>query len=164
VKVTKDFTVAAARAFGGLASAEDPFNFVYVSGAGATTEPGRFSAIFARVKGETELALAELRRQNPNLHASSARPAFVDVASHDAIKPYIPQRPLSHRLLEPLVATPIRLGLKSFHSPTESLGRVLTEIAIGRHQDQFLPAKDLQMVGQFPILENSLLRRLAGLR
>ncbi|OKL56451.1 hypothetical protein UA08_08219 [Talaromyces atroroseus] len=58
------------------ATAGEPFDFVYVSGSGATTTPGRFSALFARLKGEAEMALAGL-----------LRPAFIDVKEHSAIKP-----------------------------------------------------------------------------
>ncbi|KAF7524944.1 hypothetical protein G7054_g11257 [Neopestalotiopsis clavispora] len=98
------------------------------------------------------------------LHALSARPAYVDGHGHAAIQPYLPVRPLSLRLLDPILGPPIRWGVKGFHSPTEPLGRVLAELAIGKHQDQFVPAgKELQMIGQFPIMENSVLRRLVGI-
>ncbi|KAI3319486.1 putative nucleoside-diphosphate-sugar epimerase [Xylariaceae sp. AK1471] len=162
VKITKDYAVAASQAFQELAHENEPFNFVYVSGHGATTEPGRFSAIFARVKGETELALAALRKQNPLMHTSSARPAAVDAGQHEAIQKYIPTAPLSYRMMAFLLATPIRAGLPSFHSPTEELGRVLTELAMGKHPTTS-PTKDISMIGQFPILSNPALRRLAAL-
>ncbi|KAK9783790.1 putative Nucleoside-diphosphate-sugar epimerase [Seiridium cardinale] len=163
VKITKTFTLEAAKAFQSLASDEQPFNFVYVSGAGATTEPGRFTQIFARVKGETELALAELRKQQPSFRASSARPAYVDASAHDAIKPYLPNKPFPISLLKSVVGGPIRFGLKSFHSPTEPLGRALTGIAMGRYQDRLVAGKGIHMIGQFPILENSVLKQVVGL-
>lgn len=163
VKITKTFTLEAAKAFSTLATVDEPFNFVYVSGNGATTEPGRFSAIFARVKGETELALAALRKDNPNLYASSVRPAYVDAGDHAAIASYVPQRPFVHRFFEAFVGPPVKFGYRSLHSPTEPLGRFLTEIALGKHRDQFVAGKGVQMVGSFPILENSVLRQLAGL-
>jgi hypothetical protein len=161
VKITKDYALAASRAFQGLAHENEPFNFVYVSGAGATTEPGRFSAIFARVKGETELALAALRKQNPLMHTVSARPAAVDATAHKAVHDYLPTPPLSYRMMAPLFLTPIRVALPSFHSPTEELGQVLTEMAMGKHLITS-PARDISMIGQFPILENSALRKLAA--
>ncbi|KAI2633538.1 putative nucleoside-diphosphate-sugar epimerase [Hypomontagnella submonticulosa] len=162
VKITKDYTLAASEAFQALGSEQEPFNFVYISGEGATTQPGRFSAIFARVKGETELALAEMRKANPSFHASSVRPAFIDSASHDAIKPYIPVPNLLYRTLLPVVGPAIRCGFTGSWSPTQDLGRFLTEMAMGRYKDQ-LVAKDIQMVGEFPILANTAFRRLAGL-
>lgn len=162
VKITKDYTLAASEAFQKLGSEEEPFNFVYVSGTGATTQPGRFSAIFARVKGETELALAEMRRANPSFHASSIRPAFIDAASHDAIKPYIPVKTPLYKAAYALLGPPMRYGARSYWSPTQDLGRFLTEMAMGRYKDQF-KAKDIQMEGEFPILENSAFRRLSGL-
>ncbi|KAI0394162.1 putative nucleoside-diphosphate-sugar epimerase [Xylariaceae sp. FL0594] len=161
VRITKDYALAASQAFQKLAHENEPFNFVYVSGHGATTEPGRFAAIFARVKGETEVALAALRRQNPWLHAMSVRPAAVDGSAHEAIKRYLPTPPILIRMLGSVLLTPIRVGLPSLHSPTEELGRVLTELAMGRHV--LTPGKDIATIGEFPILENSALRRLAAL-
>ncbi|OTB03888.1 hypothetical protein M426DRAFT_59612 [Hypoxylon sp. CI-4A] len=162
VKITKDYTLAAAEAFQTLGSEQQPFNFVYVSGEGATTEPGRFSAIFARTKGETEVALANMRKANPSFHSSSVRPAGVDATSHDAVKPYLPTQPLAIRAMGKVLMPVIRYGVPSFHSPTQDLGRFLTEMAMGRYKDQF-QAKDIQMVGAFPILANTAFRRLSGL-
>ncbi|KAI1474886.1 putative nucleoside-diphosphate-sugar epimerase [Daldinia eschscholtzii] len=162
VKITKDYTLAASKAFETLGSDEKPFNFVYVSGMGATTQPGRFSAIFARVKGETELALAEMRKTRPSFHASSVRPGYVDASSHDAIKPYIPAKLPLLKAAEVFMGIPIKYAMKSYWSPTQDLGRFLTEMAMGRYKDQ-LKAKDIQMEGDFPILENSAFRRLSGL-
>ncbi|KAI1775862.1 putative nucleoside-diphosphate-sugar epimerase [Hypoxylon cercidicola] len=163
VKITKDYALAASKAFQTLASEQEPFNFVYVSGAGATTEPGRFSAIFARTKGETEVALAEMRKANPIFHASSIRAGFVDSARHDAIKPYIPVPNLMYRALLSILAPPIRCGFQWACSPTDELGRFLAEVAMGRYKSQFTQGKDIQMIGKFPILENTAFRRLAGL-
>ncbi|KAI0134820.1 putative nucleoside-diphosphate-sugar epimerase [Daldinia grandis] len=162
VKITKDYTLAASEAFQKLGSEKEPFNFVYVSGTGATTQPGRFSAIFARVKGETELALADMRKRNPSFHASSIRPAFIDAADHDAIKPYIPVKTALYKAAYALLGPPMRYGAKTYWSPTQDLGRFLTEMAMGRYKDQF-KANDIQLEGEFPILENSAFRRLSGL-
>ncbi|KAJ5468742.1 hypothetical protein N7475_006494 [Penicillium sp. IBT 31633x] len=90
VKITKDYTLAAANAFSTIKPSNHPFRFIHVSGEGATQNPGRFSPIFARVKGETEVLLGSLSEQNSTFRADSVRPAFVDSATHDAIKPYIP--------------------------------------------------------------------------
>ncbi|KAI1172017.1 putative nucleoside-diphosphate-sugar epimerase [Nemania sp. FL0916] len=162
VKITKDYAIAASEAFQSLARENEPFNFVYVSGHGATTEPGRFSPIFARVKGETELALAALRKTNPLMHNISVRPAGVDAFGHEAILRYIPARPLPIRVLHSVVGTPIRNLVPSFHSPTAELGRFLTETAMGKHSAT-PPAKDVAMVGDFPIFENTAFRRLMGM-
>ncbi|KAI1813211.1 putative nucleoside-diphosphate-sugar epimerase [Poronia punctata] len=161
VKITKDYALAASKAFQQLSQENEPFNFVYVSGAGATVQPGRFSAIFARVKGETEVALAALRKQNPSMHTMSIRPAAVDATAHEAIKNYLPTSPLVYRMMAPFVLTPIRVLVPSFHSPTQELGRVLTELAMGQHR--ITPSKDVATIGDFPILENSALRRVAAL-
>ena len=70
VKITKEFPLALATS---LISArqpskatQQPLNFVYVSGEGATHSPGRFTQIFARVKGEAELALLSLSKEPQN--------------------------------------------------------------------------------------------------
>ncbi|KAI1267017.1 putative nucleoside-diphosphate-sugar epimerase [Xylariaceae sp. FL1019] len=160
VKITKDYALAASEAFQGLAPENEPFNFVYVSGYGATTEPGRFSAIFARVKGETEVALAALRKQNPMMHLMSARPCAVDGNEHAAIKPYLPTPSVHIRVLSSFLALPIKYLMPGLHSPTAELGRVLTELAMGKHPITG-PAKDISMIGEFPVLENTALRRLA---
>ncbi|KAI1255578.1 hypothetical protein MGN70_002693 [Eutypa lata] len=162
IKITKDYALAASKAFQELASDGEPFNFVYVSGLGATLEPGRFTQIFARVKGETELALAELRKSSPLLHALSARPAVIDPLDHDTIKPYIPIAPWTIGVARNILGPIVKRGLPKLYSPTEELGRVLTELAMGKHTDRFT-ATDIGKVGEFPILENTALRRLATL-
>jgi hypothetical protein len=163
IKITKNFSLAAARAFETLASPEQPFNFVYVSGSGANTEPGMFTQLFARVKGEVELALADMCRSNPSFHTISARPMAVDASGHAAIAPYIPTPPPAYRLLIPVLGPPVRTWFKGIHSPTEPLGRVLAELAIGKHEEQSVAGDDVRMIGNFPILENRALRRFAGL-
>ncbi|KAI1125529.1 putative nucleoside-diphosphate-sugar epimerase [Nemania abortiva] len=162
VKITKDYALAASQAFQELAHENEPFNFVYVSGGGASTEPGRFSALYSRVKGETEIALAALRKQNTLMHTSSVRPAAVDGTAHDAIKKYIPSPPVAYRMLIPLLLTPIRVGLPSMHAPTLELGRFLTEMAMGKYPIAS-PTRDISMIGEFPILENAAWRQLSGM-
>ena len=140
----------------------EPFNFVYVSGVGTTTEPTRFSAFWAKIKGETELALADIRKTNPLMHTSSVRTGLGSDVHHDSIKPYIPNRPYYEKFLR--ATEPVFHALTpSLLTPTEHYGKFLTEVAIGRYQDQSRASKGIQMVGDMPILENSAFRRLAGL-
>ncbi|KAL1848957.1 hypothetical protein Daus18300_013415 [Diaporthe australafricana] len=164
IKITKDFTLRAAEAFQTLGSDAQPFNFVYVSGEGTTHSPGRFTPIFGRVKGETEKALAEMRRANPSFHASSVRPAFVDAAAHDAIKPYVPAQGMARDAMLAVLGPPIRILAKGSWSPTLPLGRFMTEMAMGRWEAEMRaggPA--IERLGEFPVLGNSAFRRLAGL-
>lgn len=164
VKITKDFTLRAAEAFQTLGSDSQPFNFVYVSGEGSTLEPGRLTPIFGRVKGETEKALAEMRRANPSFHASSIRPAFVDAAAHDAVKPYIPAVNFQMRAMVAVLGPPIRGFAKWGWSPTVPLGRFMTEMAMGRWEAQVAAGgTGVERLGEFPILGNVAFRRLAGL-
>lgn len=133
-----------------------------MSALGASLQPGRFTPIFARVKGETETALAEMRKVNPAFHSSSIRPAGIDATFHHAIKPYLPAPGLVKRLLLPPVAALSRTLLASMSSPTEPLGRFMTEMAMG-NWDAKCSGVDVAKLGQFPVLENTAFRRLAGL-
>ncbi|KAI0411119.1 hypothetical protein F5X98DRAFT_384279 [Xylaria grammica] len=163
VKITKDYALAASEAFQELAQdAAAPFNFVYVSGHGATFTPGLLTPIFGRVKGETETALAALRARNPLFHASSARPAAVDGSAHDAIQKYLPVAPLVYRAVAPLMRVPVQLAFSGLYSPTQPLGRFLTDMAMGKYS-LAAPARDIAMIGEFPVLENTAIRRLVGL-
>jgi hypothetical protein len=164
VKITKDYALEAAKAFADLPGSSEPFRFIYVSGEGATHDPGRFSPIFARVKGETELALAELRKSNAKLWTDTVRPGMVDPIDHEAIKPFIPnsERPLAYRLGEQVLAPVMRTMLKSHVSPTEPLGRFMTDMAMGKY-DGKLSGNGVIRVGDSSIVENVGFRRLFGL-
>ncbi|KAL9021138.1 MAG: hypothetical protein Q9185_001677 [Variospora sp. 1 TL-2023] len=73
--ITYDYGLAAAEAFASLSPA---FNFVYISGAKVSRTPGRFTPLFARVKGEAEASLLALRSEHPGLRIWNVRPAFID--------------------------------------------------------------------------------------
>ncbi|KAK2021819.1 nucleoside-diphosphate-sugar epimerase [Colletotrichum zoysiae] len=165
VKITKDYALAAAKAFADLAPGDEPFRFVYVSGEGATQKPGRFSAIFARVKGETETLLSGMRAENPRLRAESVRPGFIDNAAHDAIKPYVPDPGFVYNAMGVVLAPAIRAFGQGFVSPTETLGRFMAEMAMGK-VDAGLAAGGKGIVtldGGLRVVNNAAFRRLAGL-
>ena len=159
VAITKDYTLAAADAFSNLGG-KQPFRFIYVSGEGATQTPGRFSAIFARVKGQTESALADLT--SDRLQADSVRPAFVDAAAHTAIKPYIPDPGVLYRSGMVFLGPVIRTGFKSMHSPTEALGTFLTKMAMGSVDDK-LEGNGVFKIGKSRVVENVGIRRIMDL-
>lgn len=133
-----------------------------MAGDGTTHTPGRFTPIFGRVKGETELQLAAMRKANPAFHASSIRPAFIDSGAHEAIKPYLATPGLAKAVLLPPFAAVARTFLNSKCSPTEHLGKFMTEMAMGKWDARF-DGVGVEHVGKFPILENSAFRRLAEL-
>ncbi|KAF7561959.1 hypothetical protein G7046_g2183 [Stylonectria norvegica] len=163
VKITKDFTLAAATAFATLSTSEnDPFRFVYVSGEGATQTPGMFSAIFARIKGETEQALADMTAEIPTLQAYSARPGFVDPAVHSAILPYIPAPGLAKRLADVALGPPIKMFYSALHSPTEPLGKFFTQVAMGK-LDSKMEGNGAFKLGPSWIVYNVGIRRMMGL-
>lgn len=163
VKITKDYALAAANAFQKIPQDESkPFSFVYVSGAGTTHEPGPFSAIFARVKGETELALAEMRKQNPLFHTSTVRPAFVDAAAHEAVKAYIPTPTFAMVAGAAVLGPVVRMAVKGSWSPTEPLGRFLTGMAMGKYE-RAMDGPGVERLGAFPVVGNVAFRRAMGL-
>lgn len=184
VRITKEYSLAAAKAFATLPTSDEgastsssppaPFRFVYVSGEGATHTPGRFSATFARVKGETEKALAELSTTTAGgggreslLRADSVRPGFVDAARHAAIKPYIPDPGLMYNASALTLGTVIRSAYRRMHSPTEVLGVFMTQLAAGGIDDAKMEGPGASRVGSSPsapwVVENVGFRRIMGL-
>ncbi|KAK1445579.1 nucleoside-diphosphate-sugar epimerase [Colletotrichum melonis] len=166
VKITKDYTLEAAKAFANLPPNNEPFRFIYVSGEGATQTPGRFSAIFARVKGETETLLSEMRAANPRLRAESVRPAFVDKAGHKAAETYAPNAGALYNAMNMLLGPVIRATMPSFVSPTEVLGKFMSEMAMGKMDDGLTAGGKgiITLNGGLRVVENVGFRRLAGLQ
>ncbi|KJZ71385.1 hypothetical protein HIM_09226 [Hirsutella minnesotensis 3608] len=170
VKITKDYALAAADAFSTLSptsslptSQQRPFRFIYVSGEGATHSPGRFSAIFARTKGDTERALANTAERKPQLlRADCVRPAYVDSSKHEAIRAYIPNAGLLYNTAELAFGPAIRVGYRSMHSPTEMLGAFMTQLAMGK-LDTKLDGPGCFRLGPSWIVGNIGFRRIMGL-
>jgi hypothetical protein len=113
--------------------------------------------IFGRVKGETELALAEMRKANPLFRANTVRPAIVDGRQNTATLPYLPQSAFWNGLI-----SVVKQLFPGRWSPTEPLGRFLAEMAMGRW-DAELKGKEFEHVGDFAVVENSGFLKLAGL-
>ncbi|KAF9889743.1 hypothetical protein FE257_007049 [Aspergillus nanangensis] len=160
VKITLDYPLAAAEAFSTLS---DSFNFVYVSGEGATQSPGRFTPIFGRVKGECETSLIALAKRYPSLKPYSVRPGYVDPQNDPNVLKHILQRPDQQVMLKKTVrgvlAPVFRAAYAKGVSPTEHLGRFLTGLATGDGK----PMEGEGVSGGGWILSNVAFRRLAGL-
>lgn len=163
VKITKDYTLAGAKAFADLAPANEPFRFIYVSGLGATQIPGMFSAIFARVKGETETKLSEMRGANPRFAAESVRAAGVDATAHTAIHPFIPDPGMLYKVMNATLLPVMTTFMKGMHTPTEPLGRFLTEMAMGKHEAELKGKDVVTLDGGLRLVENGTFRRIMGL-
>lgn len=161
VKITKTYAVEAAKAFATLGREEEPFRFVYVSGEGATQNPGRFSAIFARVKGETEQILGDMAAKIPTLRADSARPAGVDAGTHLAIQPYIPDPGMLLKATMVAFGPVIRNLYTSMHSPTEMLGPFFTQMAMGRLDGKIEGPGAFKLGGGW-VIGNVAIRRMMG--
>lgn len=162
IKITKDYTLAAARAFSTLSTREDqPFRFVYVSGEGATQEPGHFTATFARTKGETEIALAEMSNELHTMRAYSVRLGGVDASNHDAIKEYIPDPGALYRAMGNTLYPVIRSLMPLSLAPTDILGDCLSKMAMGKLDDK-LEGPGAFQTGLSWTLNNKAMRRVAG--
>jgi len=190
VHITKDYALAAAKAFAGLktqpaapntsgsgGSDAEKFKFVFVSGAGATFKPRAWTPLFGRVKGETEQALLSLARSAPYkdmLSVYSVRPAAVD--GHN--QPWIwgpvlsDKRSWFQRTYLRVLMYPIRSGWAGTgsHSPTENLGRVLVEMACDEAKGPYSITRvgkeglDEGEEGEGRVLGNKGLRWLGGLK
>jgi hypothetical protein len=163
IHITKTMTLEAAKVFEQLKSDEpDNFRFVFVSGEGATPEPGRFTPIFGRVKGETEIALMEMEAKNPKFQAMIVRPAYVDPKDHQVIHPWIPQLSLARRWGDSVLG-PLARGLwKGMHSPTGPLGEFLAGLPVGAF-DGKLKGEGVEMHGSSVLVNNVGFRRIMGL-
>jgi hypothetical protein len=123
-----------------------------------------FTSLFARVKGETELALAAMRKANPKFQVDSLRPAMVDYSAHKSLGPYMPAQGMVMGATLAVLGPVVRTAWRGMASPTEPLGRFLAECAMGKYQGRF-QGKGMAKVGDsgMTIVENTGFRRLAGL-
>ncbi|KAJ4864561.1 hypothetical protein T069G_01091 [Trichoderma breve] len=162
IKITKDYTLAAARAFSTLSTSEDqPFRFVYVSGEGATQEPGHFTATFARTKGETEVGLATMSNELRTMRAYSVRLGGVDASQHDAIKQYIPDPGAMYRAMGSTLYPALRSLMPSALAPTDITGDCLCKMAMGE-LDNKIEGPGAFNTGLAWTLNNKAMRRVAG--
>ncbi|OAG00623.1 uncharacterized protein CC84DRAFT_1102263 [Paraphaeosphaeria sporulosa] len=153
-EITHEYPLAAANAFSKL-HPESPFTFVFVSAEGATHNPGMFSAVYERVKGQVEKAMFEFYKATPNFKLYTVRPAGVDWRSHPEIQPFMPSQPFWKRALIPVIDT----VYKPMITPTRPMGRIMTELAMSKGKP--LEGEDIQMEGT--LVSNVAFRRLAGL-
>ncbi|UKZ84314.1 uncharacterized protein TrAFT101_000227 [Trichoderma asperellum] len=164
IKITKDYTIAGAEAFSKLAPNDDPFRFVFVSGQGSTQTPGRFSNLYGRTKGETEIALSEMRSASPRLLADAVGPGFVDGKGHAAIQPYLQQQGFLIDNSKMLLRRPIEVAAKWLHCPTEPMGRFLVGMALGKYETQLRVDPDVvTMDSGLRVIKNSTITRITGL-
>ena len=174
VKITKDYTIEAAKAFSSLRdptgnSSEDAkkFKFIYVSGEGATLHPRPWTPIFGRLKGETERTLLEVSKTaqySPLLSVYSVRPAAVDGNNQPWLWNHTlnEKRTAFQRFYLKTLMVPIRWGWigEAMHSPTEELGRVVVEMALGEQRGMFEVGDGVDKESEGRTLGNKRLRML----
>ncbi|KAL4736788.1 hypothetical protein BDV11DRAFT_210968 [Aspergillus similis] len=160
IKITLDYPLAAAKAFSTLS---DSFNFVYVSGEGATQTPGMFTPLFGRVKGQAETALLNLSTKYPSLKPFCVRPAYVDTANDpETLKARLlrpDQQSFKAKSLHAIFGPLMRNVLTKSDSPTEHLGKFLTDLAKGDGK----PLSGEGVAGGGRIIPNVVFRRVAGI-
>jgi len=159
-KITYDYPMAAAKAFATLNSPK-PFKFVYVSGEGATTTPGIFTAHFGVIKGRTEAALLTLSKDPayPLFKQYSLRPGGVDPGAHSEIHQFIPEKEGLAKKAEQVLIPVVKTLFSGMHSPTKDLARVLTDLALGDGE----PLSGKGVDGEGRTIANVGMRRLAGI-
>lgn len=132
----------------------------------ATRTPGRFTQLFARVKGEAETALLALRSEYPGLRIWNVRPAFID-ESQNPLKdgPDIMLKKVFGRAL-PLFRTVWPRGV----TPAGPLAELLESCTLdtaskddvkARVQGKGVTVEEGDTLGV--LLTNTGIRRLAGL-
>ena len=158
IKITKDYPLSFTKFLLTLPISL-PLTFVYVSGEGVTHEPGFFTPIFGRVKGEAELALHKLASENPDkLTTYIGRPGGVDPRAQPEIAAFIPKSSgIIGALRGPLLGT-IGVVKKDMLSPTKELGEAFVELAKKRGEE----LKGEGMVAGW-IATNVGLRRMRGI-
>ncbi|KAJ9218007.1 hypothetical protein DTO166G4_398 [Paecilomyces variotii] len=158
IKITLDYPLAAAKAFSGLSNS---FKFVYVSGEGATTNPGFLTPLFGTVKGQAEEALLKLSKDVPALKPYSVRPAFVDAHNHPEVLKAISSRPnqqtFQRKILNNGLGPVFRCLCPDMVSPTPDLARFLTDLAMGDGE----PLHGDGISGEGRTVSNKAFRRLA---
>lgn len=129
----------------------------------ATQSPGMFTPFFGGVKGKCEQALIQLAQESPSLKPYSVRPAMVDPTFDPPVQQPFLQRPdqktLPKRLLRGILGPVIRGAYPQAVSPTQDLGRFLTDLARGDGQ----PLSGEGVTGDGWIISNQAFRRQLGL-
>ncbi|MEM9998324.1 MAG: epimerase [Bacteroidota bacterium] len=130
-RVTYDLTLSVAR---DLAGRNPAMTFVYVSGAGTNAESRQ---MWARVKGETENALAGL----PFAAVYNARPGVIQPVGGATSRTRLYRA--IYTAMAPLMPLLRRAFPKSFLD-TDQLGRALVEAGVAGASDRTLEVPDLQ--------------------
>ncbi len=136
-RVTYDLTLAVAQT---LVRLNPAMTFVYVSGAGTdSTERGR--AMWARVKGQTENALARL----PFKAAYMFRPGLIRPLHGVRSKTRLYR--VSYAVMRPLMPLLSAL-LPNYITTTEKVGRAMIRVALDGAPKTVLGAREINALGQ----------------
>ena len=160
IRITKEYPIAAARAFRRIPQdRRKPFRFIYVAGGDTMYESEALRSFSARVKAETILTLAEMRRAAPMFYASTVRPGFLEQPEHNTTNDYVPRQGLAAATTERLLLPSIRASIDRDWRPTEPVGGFLTAMVVGK-LDGALLGLGVKKIGAFPIVEDADIRQL----
>ncbi|OCH93948.1 hypothetical protein OBBRIDRAFT_832254 [Obba rivulosa] len=139
-RLTYEYPMSAARALKhagvGAGRAQDPFRFVYISGAAA--DPTEKSIMmWARVKGRTEKDLTEFCDNSEGMKAHILRPAYF-FPSNQYPQDRKNQRPASAGYVDCVMTPLLNTVLPSQYTPIDDLARFAVEAAKGQWPDETL--------------------------
>ncbi|KAH8818560.1 hypothetical protein DL96DRAFT_1503731 [Flagelloscypha sp. PMI_526] len=130
IQITHDYPLTAARIFPSLLppNSQNPFAFIHVSGASASSDPSvrtKSMNLYAKTKSQAEHSLLQLTlpAPNPQLKVINVRPAYVDALS--------PSPTLTKSFVHKVVAPVLRTVSKDIVTPAGLLAGVLVDFAVG---------------------------------
>jgi len=134
-----------------------PCSFVFVSGEGATHNPGILTTLFAKVKGETEQDLLAFAEKNSNVSVYVARPGGVDPGQHKELLAL--GKTTSYPTLAKVIFPLFNAVYPGMMSPTRELGQSLVKLAMMKGEP--VQGRGIQLNGR--LVTNVGLRAMMGL-
>ncbi|KAM0753475.1 nucleoside-diphosphate-sugar epimerase [Meredithblackwellia eburnea MCA 4105] len=158
--ITKDYAVAAAKAFSTIErdSSKGKFVFCYLSGHGTNQDESKAGQLFARVKGRAEVALADLRSTLPTLTTYSFRPAGIR-----PIHP-VPEADWKQRVVYPKLFSLVSFFAKDLVVNTDVLAKGMLEVLLKGGSGEVEGWKGKGERGNENTFDTAEIKKLAGER
>jgi nucleoside-diphosphate-sugar epimerase len=176
VEITKDYPLAAFRAFSSLPlptndkTPASKLDFIHITAHGTTYNPKFYTPYYGRIKGEAELALFKISQQEPyastiNLYNVRAG-GVIGTMQPEIWEPFLQRHrnnttyAFAYKLLVPIYQAVRENAL----IPTPELGKFLTDLAV------MVPGRDkvedeaLLFDNYGRVIENTAIRRICGLK
>ncbi|MCJ1238653.1 hypothetical protein MMC14_006644 [Varicellaria rhodocarpa] len=153
--ITKDYALAAAKAFATLGSVDEKFVFCYLSGDGTDQRDGKAWTMFGRVKGRAERDLALLPSEYQSLATYSFRPAAILPSAP------IPEAPRTQKILTTIVPV-LRPFMKAYVIDASVLARGMIEAALKGASGEIKGWEGKGQAGNEGVFANEEIKALAG--